>query len=293
MTVPFILCADDYALAPGVSRAILHLIERGRISATGCMTVSPFWPDHALWLRPWAGRVDVGLHFTLTDHTPLGDMPRLAPDGWLPPLGRLMARALTGRLDREEIRAELERQLFAFTRAFGAPPAFIDGHQHVHLLPGVREAVTAAAVARPGTWVRDCREPLAEILRRGVAPKKALTIAALGTGFGWLIQGHALPANGSFRGVHDFSGREPFGQLMERFLTPPLPRRRRAPALVMVHPGIPDDALRRADSVVEPRRAELDYLAGDGFAALLARLDCRPVRFAEAMAAFTPPPARP
>ena len=29
-----ILCADDYAIAPGVSRGILHLIAHGRLTAT-------------------------------------------------------------------------------------------------------------------------------------------------------------------------------------------------------------------------------------------------------------------
>ena len=50
----FVLCADDFALSPGVSRGIIDLIARGRLSATGCMTVSPFWPEHAEWLRPLA-----------------------------------------------------------------------------------------------------------------------------------------------------------------------------------------------------------------------------------------------
>ncbi|MBF0335117.1 MAG: ChbG/HpnK family deacetylase, partial [Alphaproteobacteria bacterium] len=38
---PFVLCADDYGLSPGVSRGILALIEMGRVSATGCMVTMP------------------------------------------------------------------------------------------------------------------------------------------------------------------------------------------------------------------------------------------------------------
>src|SRR5262245_10068587 len=82
---PIVLCADDYAVAPGVSRAICALIEQGRLSATSCMTVSPHWPEHARWLRPLGDRADIGLHLTLTDHAPIGAM-RLAADGRLPPL---------------------------------------------------------------------------------------------------------------------------------------------------------------------------------------------------------------
>jgi len=272
MPQPVILCADDYALSPGVSRGILELIGRGRLSATGCMTVSPFWPEHALALRPWAGRVDVGLHLTLTGHRPLGPMLRLAPEGRLPPLGRLLRLALARRLDADEITAEVARQIERFRQAFGAPPAFIDGHQHVHLLPGVRGAVLAAARELPGCWLRDCYEPLPAILRRGVAPAKAALIAGLGLALHRRIERDRLPANGSFRGIYDFSGRVPFAGLMARFLSPAGSGGTRPP-LVMVHPGFPDAELRRIDPVTDQRQVEYDFLAGEPFNRLLDERD--------------------
>jgi hypothetical protein len=271
MTQPVILCADDYALAPGVSRAILDLVACGRLSATGCMTVSPFWIDHADWLRPWADRIDVGLHLTLTDHQPTGPMPRLAPEGRLPPLGRLMRLALTGGLDPDEISAEIARQVALFITVFGAPPAFLDGHQHVHLLPVVRDAVVAMAKALPGSYLRDCREPLPAILHRGVATTKALVIDRLGSGLARLIKQHHLPANGGFRGIYDFSNRVPFAELMARFLDPATPETHSAPPpLVMCHPGLPDPILRRIDPVTDQRRVEYEFLRSASFADLLA-----------------------
>ena len=36
-----VLCADDYGLSPGVSRAIRDLVTRGRINATSAMVVAP------------------------------------------------------------------------------------------------------------------------------------------------------------------------------------------------------------------------------------------------------------
>ena len=141
---PFILCADDYGFSPGISSAIRDLIDRGRLSATSCMTMSPFWPDHASWLKPYADQVDVGLHLTLTDQRPLGPMPRTAPGDRFPPLRMLMRKALTRQLDQGEIDSELNRQLDAFERAFGRVPSHIDGHQHIHQLPVVRQAVIKA-----------------------------------------------------------------------------------------------------------------------------------------------------
>lgn len=268
--IPFILCADDYGLAPGVGRAIRGLIASGRLSATSCMTGGRFWPDEAAQLRPLAERADVGLHFTLTDQAPAGPMPRLAPDGRLPSIGRLMALAYSARLDQNEIAAEFDRQLNNFVQAFGAAPDFIDGHQHVHLLPTVRRVVAAGLARLPGVYVRSCAEPAAAAWRRGVAAPKALLLSAMAAG----AVPAGIPCNRGFRGAYDLGGGVPFAALMEKFLSPP-----RRGMLAMVHPGFADEALRRLDPVVEQREAEYAYLAGPAFGDLLDRLNLVPARF--------------
>jgi predicted glycoside hydrolase/deacetylase ChbG (UPF0249 family) len=163
--IPVALCADDYGIAPGVDDGIVALAEAGRISAISCMTVLPRWPAAAQRLPPLAATVEIGLHFTLTLLAPLGTMPGLAPDGRLPPLGRLLAAAAARRLDRAEIAAEFARQWDAFTAALGRPPDFVDGHQHVHQFPVVRDAVAAALAGRP-VWLRKTATPPGRLLRR-------------------------------------------------------------------------------------------------------------------------------
>lgn len=278
---PILLCADDYGLAPGVNAAIRDLIAAGRLSATSVMALCPHWAEEAAALKEIAGaadvvQADVGLHFTLTDQPPLGPLPGLAPDGRLPPLGHLMRLAYTGGLDRAEVTAELSRQLAAFAEAWGGPPAYIDGHQHVHQLPVVRDAVVEALAGLPGAYVRLCREPVTAVLRRRVSVAKTLLIGGLGTGLARLARQRGILANDRFAGVYDFSGRIPFGTLLDRFLDEPQGR-----TLVMVHPGIPDDQLRRVDGLVDQRRVEYDYLRGPEFAELLARRNLRPARFAD------------
>jgi predicted glycoside hydrolase/deacetylase ChbG (UPF0249 family) len=273
-SLPVILCADDYGLAPGVSAAIRDLAARGRLSATSCMTVCPFWPDEAQRLKPLADTIDIGLHLTLTDQAPLGPMPRLVPAGRLPPLGRLMGLALARRLDPGEVAAEVERQIAAFTAAFGRPPDFIDGHQHVHQLPIVREAVVDALGRLPGAWVRLCGEPAGAIVGRGVAVAKTMLIAGLGGGLARMARAAGIPANTSFRGVYDFSGRQPFATLLTRFVACPGAR-----TLVMVHPGWPDAALRQADPLVDQRQVEYDTLGGAGLPEILAATGTRIARF--------------
>lgn len=275
---PIVLCADDYAVAPGVSRAICALIEQGRLSATSCMTVSPHWLEHARWLRPLADRADIGLHLTLTDHAPLGEM-RLAAGGRLPALGSLMRRAFTGALDRAEIAAEIARQLDAFAAAFGRAPDFVDGHKHVQLLPGVRHAlVEVLARRRDGgaPYVRDCRAPLALILGRGVAAGKALVLSLLAAGFARGARAGGIATNPAFAGVYGFTGA--YAPLFARFVAG-LP----ANAIVMCHPGWPDEDLRRADAVVDQRQVEYDFLASDAMPDALARAGVRVARFTRSM----------
>lgn len=264
-----ILCADDYGLAPGVSRGIRRLLAAGRLSATSCMVVSPHWPGEAAALRPFADQADIGLHLTLTDHAPLGPLPRLASAGRLPSLGALLAATLLGRVDREEIHGELERQLDAFEAAFGRLPAFLDGHQHVHQFPVVRDAVVSLwqrRLAATGAWLRICSEPPAAILRRRVAVAKTMIIAGLGRGLRRRARAAGIPVNDRFAGVHDFSGRRSYSELFKGFVANASGAQR---LVVMCHPGEVDDALRRCDPVTEAREDELRYFEGPAFAALL------------------------
>ncbi len=271
------LCADDYGLTPGVSRGITDLLSAGRLSATSCMSVAAAWPDAAADLTPFFGRADIGLHLTLTHLKPLGPMPLLAPEGRLPALGDLMRMALTRRLDRGEIAAELERQLDAFVAAAGRPPDFLDGHQHVHILPVIREAVIdliERRLDRQHLYVRSCREPARAILRRGVSVPKSLLLSALSRDLTKLCRARGIATNDSFRGVNDFRRDRPFGDLFRRFLMGPANR-----PLVMCHPGIPDPPLAALDAVTDRRQDELDYLAGDRFLQDLATAGWRLGRF--------------
>jgi chitin disaccharide deacetylase len=274
---PFILCADDYGFSPGVSSAIRDLIDRGRLSATSCMTMSPFWPDHASWLKPYADQVDVGLHLTLTDHRPLGPMPRTAPGGRFPPLPVLMRRSFTGRLNQGEVDSELNRQLDAFESAFGRPPSHIDGHQHIHQLPVVCKAVIRAVTNRyrgQQIYLRLCHDNYFATVKRGIEIPKSLLISTIGQRLRKLARKHTVAGNNSFRGVYDFSDRVPFGTLMDRFVEDIPPR-----GLVMCHPGIPDEELRALDPVVDQRRVEYDWLGGYGLPTLLAKQNLRLSRF--------------
>jgi chitin disaccharide deacetylase len=273
-----VVCADDYGLTPGVSRAIRELLAARRISATSVMAASEFWPAEAPALKAVAAGADIGLHVTLTDHIPLGPMPSFAPSGRFPAMGAIYKAGLTRRLPLDEIGAEIERQITGFITHFGAAPAHIDGHHHIHQLPGIRDLVVDAA-KRLGSgkiWVRSCREPPHRIWRRGIAAGKSLTLSTLATGIERRARRAGVPVNHGFSGAYEFiAEKRPVSELFERFVANAGDN-----ALVMCHPGHSDATLANLDIMTTAREFERAYLMSPDWPALLARrgLDLGPLR---------------
>ncbi|MFH1556144.1 MAG: ChbG/HpnK family deacetylase [Pseudomonadota bacterium] len=267
------ICADDYALAPGVSEAIRALLAMGRLNATSVMTVFPGLAeeaaclDEALRTKPTPTSASIGLHVTFTGgFTPLAADP-LGGTAFAP-LRAVVGRALTGRLDAAAVRAEVEAQFQAFHAAFGRPPAHVDGHQHVHLLPGIRGVVLEATARHaPGALVRDCTP--APRARLGFDAKARL-LGLFATGLKAQAQAWGLPTNSGFAGAYDFGPGHDFVALLGHFIAG-LPDG----GLVMVHPGHPDAVLASRDPVTDQRAREYAALAGDAFLALLSQADAR------------------
>ena len=262
----FALCADDYAMAPGVSRGILEALEAGALTATSAMTTFDDWPREAAGLRPFAGHADIGLHLNLTLARPLGAMPALAPAGALPSIAALIAGSRRGDLPLDEVAAEIDRQLDAFAAAHGAPPDHVDGHQHVQVLAPVRRLLIEALARRGWTpWLRDSADRPWRILRRGASPLKAAGVALLARHFATAAHRAGLATNEGFGGFSSFAAATPYGDEFARYLAAPGARH-----LVMCHPGHVDDRLRRLDPVVESRERELAFLLSPDFRDLLA-----------------------
>ena len=261
---PFILCADDYALSPGVTRGILDALGKGRLNATGAMTNRPLWKEAAPDVAAFSDRADIGLHLNLTFGAPLGPMPTLAPSGVFPRLGPFLKAARARRLPADEVRAEIARQLDAFEDAMGRPPDFVDGHQHVQVLPGVRDWLLQELVRRGlagRLWLRDSSDRLPRILTRRVELPKALVLASLGRGFADAAHRLGFHTNEGFAGFSAFDLQRDYGRDFARYLVSPGARH-----LVMCHPGHVDADPSAGDEVREPRARELEFLLSDQFA---------------------------
>ena len=258
MSIGVILNADDYAMTRGISEGILALAEAGRLSATSAIVTTDNWRSDAGAAIKLRGRFALGLHLNLTFGKPLGPMRRLATDGILPSPDVLMGRALSRRIDRAEVGAEIERQLDRFEEAVGYPPDFVDGHHHAHVLPGVRDELIAALKRRfpnGGPLVRDPSDKVTAILRRRVAAGKALSVALLSLGLRPLVEASRFAVNAGFSGFSTF-GAVPYAKEFDAFLAARGPRH-----MIMCHPGLPDEELGDRDSIRHRRAEEHQVLA--------------------------------
>jgi predicted glycoside hydrolase/deacetylase ChbG (UPF0249 family) len=245
-----ILCSDDFAFSRGVSETIAELARDGKLNAISCMAAMPGWPADRQLLRDVPDHVQIGLHLTLTGEPPLTAMPRLAPDGVLPEINALGRLAARGDAPLQEIATEIAAQFDAFVAAMGRPPAFVDGHQHSHALPGIREIVLALTALRaPDAWIRNCRDSVWAMLARPFVGK-AIGSAWHSRGLRRAAAAHGLATNDSFAGHYDFSG--DYLALFPRFL-----RRPGKLHLVMCHPGA---GSRPGDTIAAARPLEADVL---------------------------------
>ncbi len=177
-SLPLRMTADDWGISPGVNQGVLHLSRRGVIRRTSLMARSSFLSEglpELLRLRD-EGKIELGLHFDLT-------FGRSSPSKVL--LRWLTARLAGGsRLDRlrAEAREELASQLASLAR-LGVRPTYLDGHHHIHLVPGLLETLAepllAAGIRKvrvpydPGLWLTP-KFPLAWLARRALGVVRSL-----------------------------------------------------------------------------------------------------------------------
>jgi hypothetical protein len=245
------VCADDYALNDCVDAGIEALAAQHRLTDVSCMSSQPRWPAVARRLEHLPIRH--GLHFNLTEGEPLSPALRRA---WprFPGLGRLLLTAGARAVPRELIAAEWQAQLEAYRQALGAAPQFIDGHQHVHALPGVREILLEAAVTL-GVPMRST----AQVRGPGFAFKRQVIAACGGRRLQALMRQRGVAHADALVGVYDFARVADYRGLMRAWLAG---LREGETALLFCHPALGRDP---SDAIATAREHEAAYLGSTAF----------------------------
>lgn len=241
------LCIDDFGLHEGVNEAALALVRDDRVHALSCQVGGPAWASGALALRAahLARPVDVGLHLDFSQY-PL----TMAPQSW----STLWLRGAAGRLSDAALGAEVAAQLDDFEHYMGRGPDFVDGHQHVHQFPQVRDALVDQLMRRYPD-----RKPWLRSTRAAQWQFKAMLIGRLGAR-ALMTQAdvRAFAHNRRLLGVYDFEGGAVrYEQLFQRWLW-----WSRHGDLLMCHPStrpVPGDPIAQA------RLWEYQVLSADRF----------------------------
>ena len=246
------VCADDFGLSEAGSCAIVHLASMGAISATSCIVDGAFAGRYAGALRGSGAGMSLGLHFNLT----IANGPTLRHDL----LTWLGLSFVLRSVNRAALVPELHRQLDAFVALFGQAPHFVDGHEHVHQFPIVRDALLEVLRSRFNAQAA-VRSTMPRVWR-GV---KAQVIAELGgRAMRRSLRKHGLPANSDFAGVYDFGTRIGYAQRMQSWL-----RSFAHDGLIMCHPELPA-ADRGGSGGSGARASEYQFLASADWPRLLA-----------------------
>lgn len=245
------VCADDFGIHDGVCAAVRELAAGARLSAVSCLVEGPAWSRNVGWLR--RAPVDVGLHLNLTE--------------WMPgvsfalPLATLIALTQSRMLSRLRVRVAIDAQLDAFESGVGRGPDFIDGHEHVHQFPVVRDALLDALAARYRSrpWLRST----ARSSGTGLTGFKERVIEALGSrALARAAHDLRFPLSGKLLGVYGFSEVGlPYGARVAKWFDHACDA-----DLLMTHPSV---LTWPGDPISDARLREFEFLRSAAFANLL------------------------
>jgi chitin disaccharide deacetylase len=237
-----IVHADDFGLSEAVNRAVIAAHENGIVTAASLMAGGDAF-EHAVALAKGHPTLDVGVHLTLTEQrptAPAADVPSLVgPDGkFAPHAFQFAKRYLRGDIALTHVRAELDAQIRRVVD-HGLVPSHLDGHQHVHVLPGIARIVAELAGAYGIRAVRCPAERLRGYMLKDLARAKRVVEQLALAGLS------ALSPLRKLRGADRFVGFYFGGRLDERNLRTVLahlPARRTIE--LMCHPGFDDPTSR-------------------------------------------------
>ena len=161
-----IVNADDFGLTCGVNRAIVQARTQGIVTSATLMANSLAF-DEAVQLAKSDASWSIGCHIVLLDGRPLCEPSRVSSlieprnghafrDG----VAGFAVRALTGRIDSEQVEAETTEQIRKL-QSNGLAVSHVDTHKHTHMFPAALKGILRAARTCGITAIRNPFEVVA------------------------------------------------------------------------------------------------------------------------------------
>ncbi len=248
-----VINADDFGFTPPINRGVIDAFERGVVTAVSMMVRQPGWRDAVHYASSVGPALDVGLHINVSVGAPITRARSLIDDGTggFLPVRALVTRSLARRVRADDVYVECVAQAEQIAQA-GLTVTHLDGHRHLHLLPGVWEGVVMAAEALGNIPIRVPRERTRT--REGVARHvKRLTLNGLAASAVRRLAPPVEPldfAGGTLHGDHRYLARV-------RSIVAALPA---GISELMTHPGYASGSLPGGDVYDTPRELELRAL---------------------------------
>jgi len=279
-----IVNADDLGWTEGVNRGILEAFHHGIVTSTSLLANGAAFAGGVEAARSAPG-LGVGVHLNLSNGPPIADretVSTLLNDGGEfagGPESLLLRRARRGLL-LAEVENEWDAQIQK-VRDAGIAPTHLDGHKHVHMLPGLfeialklakRHGVGAIRVSLEASSLRAAlssgsKQHAGVIMKQGVQARGLKLLARdareqadrAGISTADYFCGIAQTGELTRAGVEQFVKSLPDGTTE-----------------LMCHPGYADAALRKtATRLQDSRQTELQILTDTGIRNLVASLGIR------------------
>lgn len=146
------IIADDFGLNKSINEGIISGLKEGFINGASLMPVGKEFDD-AVNKAKGLDKDAIGIHFVLVDEKPLvfKNLPKSHKGFFI--------KYIFGMIKPVDIENELRAQLNKCIRA-GVKPAFVNSHQHLHLLPAIMDIVIKLAKEYDISYIRIVNEPI-------------------------------------------------------------------------------------------------------------------------------------
>lgn len=206
-----LICTDDFGLTTGTCEGILELCKNKKINAVSVMAESDLLTKYAKELEKYRGKIQIGLHFNLTEVFNKKTQKFS--------LLYLISHLFLSKKTKVEIIKNLKIQLDTFEKAFNHAPDFIDGHEHVHILPSIRNLFLDELKKRYGKksnmWIRQVSSNIFQT----DTLIKMIIIQILNIGFKRKCKKYGFKYNEDFKGIYSFNPNGIFKKLLNTWLS--------------------------------------------------------------------------
>ena len=284
-----IVNADDLAWAEGVNRGIAEAHRNGIVTSTTILANGTAFAS-AVELVKATPSIGVGVHLNLSDGKPVSPpetVPSIVNDRGEFKGGpeALLLRVARRNLQLNEVEIEWERQIQKVVNA-GIQPTHLDGHKHVHMLPGMfeivlrlakRNNIAAVRISHEGSSLRAAlssgeKQNIPLVMKQGVQARVLKLLAR---------DARALAEAAGIASTDYFCGIAQTGELTIEGMKCLLQNLPEGTTEMMCHPGFMDKELEEsATRLQDSRELEVQILTSPDIRNLVASQGIRLIDYA-------------